>query len=289
MIIDGKKIAEEILLRLKDKKTKKFFAAFLVGENPASVSFLKQKEKIAHSLDIDFRIFKFKEDITQDKLRKEVLKIANHKTCGGVIVQLPLPIHINPQYVMNVIPKEKDVDVLGERALGAFYAERNFVSPPAVGVVNEIIQNFPPKVDQPQAEKFEIKNSRVAIVGLGNLVGKPIATWLKGKVSDLYLLDKGSDYSLLKNADVVVLGTGQPHLISQNMLKEKVLVIDFGYGMKDGKICGDFDSEKLKIACLPVGTENCELKIDFTPTPRGTGPILVAKLFENFFLLVEKQ
>lgn len=265
MIIDGKGIAEDILVRLKDKKTKKFFAVFLVGENSASVSFLKQKEKIAHSLDIDFRIFKFKEDITQDKLRKEVLKIANHKTCGGVIVQLPLPAHINAQYVMNVIPKEKDVDVLGERALGAFYAERNFVSPPAVGVVNEIIQN----------SKFEIKNSRVAIVGLGNLVGKPIATWLKGKVSDLYLLDKGSDYSLLKNADVVVLGTGQPHLISQNMLKEKVLVIDFGYGMKDGKICGDFNPD--------------ESDVDFTPTPGGTGPILVAKLFENFFLLVEKQ
>jgi len=265
MIIDGKGIAENILARLKDKKTKKFFAAFLVGENSASMSFLKQKERIAHSLNIDFRVFKFEEHITQDKLRKEVLKIANHKTCGGVIIQLPLPAHINAQYVMNVIPKEKDVDVLGERALGAFYAERNFVSPPAVGVIEEILKN----------QNIILNEKKVGVVGLGNLVGKPIATWLKGKVSDLYLLDKGSDYSLLKNVDIAILGTGQPHLISQSMLKEKVLVIDFGYGMKEGKVCGDFNPH--------------ESNIDFTPTPGGTGPVLVAKLFENFFLLVEKQ
>ncbi len=284
MIIDGKKIAEDILARLKEKKTKKFFAAFLVGNDPASVSFLKQKEKVAKELGIDFRIYTFSKETTQDSLRKEILKIAGHKTCGGAIVQLPLPPHINPQYVMNVIPREKDVDVLGERALGAFYAGRNIVFPPAVGVFCEIIQNFPPKADQPRAEKFEIKNSRVAIVGLGNLVGKPIATWLKGRVSDLYLLDKGSDYSLLKNADVVVLGTGQPHLISKEMLKEKVLVIDFGYGRKqmangEWQLVGDFDASQ------PTTDNQQPMTILYTPTPGGTGPILVAKLFENFFVL----
>ncbi len=277
MVIDGKKIAEGILTKIKEKKTKKFFAAFLIGENPASVSFLKQKEKIAKALNIDFRVYKLEEDITQDRLRKEILKITNHKTCGGVIVQLPLPSHVNAQYVMNVIPREKDVDVLGERALGAFYAGRNFILPPAVGVVEEILKN----------QNLILSEKKVGVVGLGNLVGKPIATWLKGKVSDLYLLDKGGDYSLIKNADIVILGTGQPHLVSQGMLKEKVLVIDFGYGKKqmandEWQLVGDFNSEKLKI-------ENCELKIDFTPTPGGTGPILVAKLFENFFILVEKQ
>jgi len=272
-IIDGRKIAVEIIEKLKGKpKPEKFLAAFLVGENLASVSFLKQKEKVAHLLGIDFRIYKFEEQITQDKLRKEVLKIANHKTCGGVIIQLPLPTHINAQYVMNVIPREKDVDVLGERALGAFYAGRNFILPPAVSVVEEILKN----------QNIILSEKRVAVVGLGNLVGKPIATWLKGKVSDLCLLDKGSDYSLLKDADVVILGTGQPHLISQEMLKENTLVIDFGYGMKDGKICGDFNISQ------PTTNNQQQTTISYTPTPGGTGPILVAKLFENFLILVEK-
>ena len=273
MIIDGKKISEEILAHVAEKKTKKFFAAFLIGENPASVSFLKQKEKIAHLLNINFRIYKFEEQITQDKLRKEILKIAEHKTCGGVIVQLPLPAHINAQYVMNVIPKEKDVDVLGERALGAFYAGRNIILPPAVGVVAQILKT----------ENILLDTKKIAIVGLGNLVGKPIAVWLKGKVSDIHLLDKGSDYSILKNADVVVLGTGQPNLISPKMLKENTFVIDFGYGTKDGKIYGDFDSQSIQNSGSEIQN------FSYTPTPGGTGPILVAKLFENFFTLVENQ
>ena len=166
MYIDGKKIAEDVIARLNDKKTKKFFAAFLVGENTASISFLKQKEKIGKDLGIDFRIYRYKNEITQDELRKEILKIIEHKTCGGAIVQLPLPNHINAQYVMNVIPKEKDIDVLGERALGAFYAKRNIIFPPAVGVVEEILKH----------QHVSLKNKKIAIVGLGGLVGKPIAT-----------------------------------------------------------------------------------------------------------------
>src|SRR5437867_4183610 len=104
MIIDGKKIAEGILSELKKQpKPTKYLAAFLVGENPASVSFLKQKEKVAKELGVDFRLYKLPETISQDDLRKEVLKMANHKTCGGIIVQMPLPEHINKHYVCNVI------------------------------------------------------------------------------------------------------------------------------------------------------------------------------------------
>ncbi|MBI2033624.1 MAG: hypothetical protein HYT13_00815 [Candidatus Liptonbacteria bacterium] len=121
-VIDGKKIAESILAKLRSKpKPEKFLATVLVGEDPASISFLKQKEKAAKELGVDFRLYKFPKEIKNDSLREEVLKISKHKTCGGVIVQLPLPEHLNKHYILNVIPREKDVDVLGERALGAFY------------------------------------------------------------------------------------------------------------------------------------------------------------------------
>jgi len=150
MIIDGKKITEELLAELKKlPKPEKFLAAVLVGNDLASVSFLKQKEKVAHELGVDFRTYRRPTSIHQDELRKEVLAIANHKTCGGVLVQLPLPAHIDRQYVLNAIPREKDVDVLGERALGAFYAGRNPVLPPAVGVVQRIIANCLPAGDPP--------------------------------------------------------------------------------------------------------------------------------------------
>src|SRR3990167_4395205 len=179
-IIDGKKIAFEIIDELKKlPKLEKFMAAILVGDNPASANFIRQKEKTAKELGVDFRIYNLLANLNNDQLRDEVRKIAEHKTCGGVIVQLPLPEHINKHYILNVIPREKDVDVLGERTLGAFYANRNLVLPPAVGTVQEIIESANWR------NKFKIGNSSVAVVGRGFLVGRPIAVWLMDKVKEL--------------------------------------------------------------------------------------------------------
>ena len=94
---------------------KKFLGAVLVGDDKSSVSFLKQKEKTAKELGVDFRLYRFPAEIKNDELRNEVGKIAAHKTCGGVIVQLPLPEQLNWYYILNAIPREKDVDVLSER------------------------------------------------------------------------------------------------------------------------------------------------------------------------------
>jgi methylenetetrahydrofolate dehydrogenase (NADP+)/methenyltetrahydrofolate cyclohydrolase len=266
MIIDGKKIAAEILAKLKSQPApKKFLAVFLVGSDASSISFVKQKEKIAKELGVDFRLYKFPPEISSDELRGEVRKIAEHKTCGGVVVQLPLPEHINTHYVLNAIPREKDVDVLGERALGAFYASRNPVLPPAVGVVEEILKSL----------NYKLENKRVAVVGLGLLVGKPLSMWLMRKVGGLLLLHRGSDFSMLKNVDLVISGVGKAGLISPEVLKDDAGLIDFGYD--GGK--GDFAAGQL-------GIENRKLEIGwYTPTPGGTGPVLVAKVFENFYKL----
>ena len=277
MIIDGKKIAQKIIDDLKSQpKPKKIFAAILAGENGsasspqvrASISFLKQKEKIGKELGIDFRIYKFPEEIKNDDLRKEVGKIALLKPVGGVIVQLPLPSHLNRHYILNVIPREKDVDVLGEKALGAFYTGRNPVLPPAVGVVEEILQNT----------RYKIQDTKVAVVGLGFLTGKPIAIWLMDKAKKISIFKRNSDLSELKEYDLIISGVGRADLIRPEMLKENAGVIDFGYSFNEsGKISGDFDDSQLS-------NVKCQLSF-YTPTPNGTGPILVAKLFENFYKL----
>lgn len=282
MLIDGKKIAAEIIEGLKkEPRPKKFLAAILVGEDLESAGFLNRKGKIAKELGIDFRLYRFPADIKQDPLRKEVLKIASHKTCGGVVVQLHLPDHINNHYILNVIPREKDLDVLSERALGAFYVGRNPVLPPAVGVVEKLIRNFPFEVGAPRAQKLEIENCSVAVLGLGILVGKPIANWLMRRARNLFLLRKGSDFSILKNADIVISGVGKPKLFGPADLKENAFVIDFGYSRdENGKLSGDFDAS---------GMQDTKYKIFYTPTPGGTGPILIAQIFENFYKLVERQ
>lgn len=278
--ISGSEIAQKIIERLKSGPApKKILAAVLVGKDPASLSFIKQKEKTAKELGVDFRLYEFDEKSKNDDLREEIVRIANQKTVSGVIVQLPLPDHLNRHYILNAIPREKDVDVLGERALGAFYTGRNSVLPPAVGVVEEILKSC----------GLNLKSIRVAVVGLGFLVGKPIAHWLMGQVPELYLLDIGSDLGMLKNADLIITGVGKAGLIKPEILKEGASVIDFGYSMEHGtwdmehgtkngkpKTCGDFDASSFVLQASGF----------YTPTPGGTGPILVAKLFENFYKLI---
>ena len=322
-IINGKEIAQKIIERLKGQsaswRTEKILAVIQVGENPASLSFIKQKEKVSKELNVDFRLYKFTEELSQDDLRKEVVKISNLKKVGGIIVQLPLPDNINPardrsaegaattatgrsvsngvnaQYVLNAIPREKDIDVLGERALGAFYAGRNPVLPPAAATVEELLQ----------VTGYELKVAKVAVVGLGQLVGKPISVWLMKKCKELYLLDQESDLGILKQADLVICGVGKAGIIKPDMLKESASIIDFGYERsspsvrsnalgsegqpsfakasegqeRSGKISGDFDSSQL--TNLPTN----QLTNFYTPTPGGTGPVLVAKIFENFYTL----
>ena len=274
-IIDGKKIAQEISEKLKiQPMSEKIFAAILVGDDKISENFVKQKERVAKELGIDFRIYKFSAELKNDELREETRKIALLKKVGGVIIQLPLPEHINKHYILNVIPREKDVDVLGERTLGAFYANRNLVLPPAVGTVQEIIESANWR------NKFKIGNSSVAVVGRGFLVGRPIAVWLMDKVKEIGIFGREGNLSELKNYDLIISGVGKAGLIKQEMLKPGAGVIDFGYSIdENGKIRGDLDALQIK---------NYKLKIEnlwYTPTPGGTGPILVAKLFENFYKL----
>lgn len=266
-MIDGKEIAKEIIDELKRRpKIDKFFGAVLVGEDPASLNFLSQKEKVGAELGVEFRLYKLPADITTDELRREIGRLAGVKTCGGFIVQLPLPEDINRHYALNVIPKEKDVDFLSEAALGAFYTGRSKLTPPSVGTVEEILK----------MERRDLRDLKVVLVGAGFLIGKPVGFWLQNRVAELTVLDSKVDnfHERLADADIVISGAGQPNLFEAKHLKEGAVVIDFGFNRLGEKTVGDFN---------PEGVD--EKRIDYTKTPGGTGPILVAKLFENFFRL----
>jgi methylenetetrahydrofolate dehydrogenase (NADP+)/methenyltetrahydrofolate cyclohydrolase len=184
-------------------------------------------------------------------------------------VQLPLPENINRYYVLNAISKDKDVDCLSEAALGAFYTERGKIAPPSVGTVEEIFKLVRPDLGN-------LRDLKAIMVGAGFLIGKPVGFWLQNRIAELVVIDEHvkNIQGKLGDADIVITGTGQAHLFGANNLKEGSVVIDFGYNRIDGKIAGDFDPA------------NAEAKnIHYTKTPGGTGPILVAKLFENFYTL----
>ncbi|MBI2591404.1 MAG: hypothetical protein HYW34_01875 [Candidatus Brennerbacteria bacterium] len=139
--------------------------------------------------------------------------------------------------------------------------------PPAVGAVQEILF----------ATSYSLLAKKVAVVGLGCLIGKPIATWLAGQCPEIYLLARGSDFNLLKQADLVISGVGKAGLIKPDMLKDDAGIIDFGYEYSGGKPAGDFDVSQLSDVKSQLAF--------YTPTPGGTGPIVVAKIFENFYKL----
>ncbi|MFH1347042.1 MAG: bifunctional 5,10-methylenetetrahydrofolate dehydrogenase/5,10-methenyltetrahydrofolate cyclohydrolase [Spirochaetota bacterium] len=276
--IPCKEIVEKVIDGLKSCPIpKKILAAVLVGENSASISFLKQKEKIAKELGVDFRIYNFndspEEKLTNDELRQKINRITNQKLVGGVIIQLPLPEQFNSQEILNAIPAKKDIDVLSEQALKDFNAGKGKILPPAVGVVEEILKTL----------NLKLGTLKVAVIGTGQLVGKPIAAWLKEKTAELIILNSKTENikEELKNADIIISGAGKPNLFSAEDLKKNAIVIDFGYSLINGKISGDFNPNS------PIIQSSNSLK--YTPTPGGTGPILVAKIMENFYKLANNK
>jgi len=270
MIIDGKQLAENILFNLKEKR-KKYdklkIAAFLIGKEEEKLSFLKIKQNFAEELNIDFKIYEIDENLSKRKVRKYLSQILKHNHIQGAIFQLPIPEKFPVQYLLNSIPAKKDIDCLSTKLLGRFYTNIPIIRPPAVEVIDFLREKY----------NLEFKGKNILIVGYGRLVGKPLAHYfanLKATVIIVQSESKIEDY--LKISQIIISGVGKANLI--NDCQGGAILIDFGYSFQNGKIYGDINFEKLK--------EKANL---ITPTPGGTGPILVAKLFENFFKLLENK
>jgi len=274
MIINGKKIAQKILDDL-EKEIKNIdkplrLAAVLVGDSEDLMKFLELKQKAAAGIGIDFRIYKFPENISSNKLREELNKIVKLKKNDGVIIELPLPRHLNTQYLLNVIPEEKDVDVLSQKSQGSFFVNRSKVLPPSVEAVKQIFDEY----------QIDLKGKHAIIFGYGLLVGKPISHWLLNQGATVSIINEfaKSPERISKQADIIISGVGKPELIKKDMVKEKAIVIDFGYNKEGVKILGDVDFQKIvdKVSLI-------------TPVPGGVGPIVVASVLRNLVVLAEKK
>lgn len=199
-ILDGKKLSLEILERLKkeiaEKKLKLKLAVVLVGQNPASVVFVRQKEKACQKVGIDFKLFNFSSKIGQEKLKKEVRKIANNPAVSGIVIQLPLPKKINSEEILKLIPLKKNVERIS----------------PVVEAIRCFLKEY----------KISLEKKRIVLIGRGRLVGQPVAKWLEKKKI------KFSDINEIKKADIVISGVGKPNLIKGNMVKRGVVVLDVG-------------------------------------------------------------
>lgn len=270
MIIDGRGEAREILNEVKDKilrlKQKPVLAIFLVGNDPASFSFIKQKEKAGQEAGIEVKIYRFEENISTTELRKKINEITKAKTITGVIVQLPLPKHINYQYILDTIPQEKDADMLSKKSWGSFVTGKSDTLPPVVCAVDHLMEE----------NEIDYEGKNVCIFGYGNLVGKPLTFWFAQKRATVTVVNEftKNPEEFSKKADIIISGVGKPGLIKADMVKEGTTVFDFGFAKIKDSISGDVDFENVKNKCSLI-----------TPVPGGMGPLTVAFLFKNLFSL----
>ncbi len=260
VIIDCGSIAEHTLAELRARpRISAYCAALLSGDDPASERFVRQKEKTARSLGVDFRVSRFSGTNTTGALCDAIRAFAEDTVCGGIIVQLPLPPHVEGNRIIASIPSAKDVDQLNPVS-----REAGVINSPSVGTLVSILAHM-------HVDLQKLLRQKCAVVGRGMLIGGPVAAWLEGKCSTLVSLDKGDDFGVLKEADIVVLGAGSPGCVNAAHLKRDALVVDFGYGRRENAVSGDFD---------PRGAPS---ELSYTPTPGGTGPVLVTELFRNFY------
>ncbi len=275
-ILDGKKLSEKILRSLKreieKKRLKLKMAVILVGEDLASEVFIRQKQKACEKVGINFRLFRFSSQVSPRKLKKEIQKIVEKPNVKGAIIQLPLPKGFDSQEFLNLIPPEKDIDVLSEINIGKFYTGTLPILPPTVSGISRLLKEY----------KISFKGKNIVLIGIGRLVGRPSALWLLKEKATFSVVDKFTKNIsfFTKKADIIISGAAKPNLVTGKMVKRGVVVIDVGTSFEKGKrkSIGDVDFKSVSKQASYI-----------TPVPGGVGPMTVACLLENLIKLFKTR
>ena len=279
LIIDGKKIAADIVseIRLESEKLhiKPGLVVILVGEDPASAIYVRNKERACEKAGFYHKTYKLPETTTQDQLISLLGELKDDCEVHGIIVQLPLPKHINEETVINAIPLNKDVDCFHPLNVGQILTKKKgdtpaLVAPCTPAGIIELLDRY----------KVQISGKNAIIVGRSNIVGKPLALMLLNRdatvtISHSRTKDLGD---ILRRADIVVAAVGVPRLIKEDMIKEGAVVIDVGTNrLETGELVGDVDFEKIKDKVFAI-----------TPVPGGVGPMTIAMLLKNTLLMAKR-
>src|SRR3989344_5900413 len=267
-IFNGNKFAREILEGLKqESKTlavKPGVAVVGFGEESA---FIKRKRETAEFLGFNFRYHSFDESIGAKEFRERLNEIVRSHGVTAVVVQLPLPRNIKPA-ALNAIPIEKDPDFLSDRAVGLFFNDRSIVSPPSAQAIIGILER----------DGTKLENSKVAVFGYGNLVGRFLVKMLLDAKAQVRIaahpMSQEDISEFVSGSDIVISAVGSHRFLDAALLPEGAAVVDAGFSMLDGKIAGDINFEAVP--------DKFKLIV---PVPGGVGPVGVAMLFKNIIEL----
>lgn len=281
MKIDGKKIAQKILDELNTKVQKlnvnPHLAIILIGNDPASKTYVKQKILTAEKTGIKTSLFQYPSSISTKNLLGRLNDLNRLSKIHGVVVQQPLPLHINLKEITEAIDPKKDVD--------GFHPKSKFQTPIALAVFRILKEVFSSLARSHLArlhgEKLKswLKSKKIVVMGKGKTGGQPVFQAFKKMGINPTVIDSKTENPkiLTKNADIIISAVGKQNIIKPEMLKKGVILISIGlHKGSDGKLHGDYDEEKIK-----------NIASFYTPTPGGVGPVNVAVLLKNLLTACE--
>lgn len=268
--IDGKQISNEIKEELKEKVAKMkvdgiscCLAVVQVGEDPASSVYVRNKKNACAYIGIESKAFELDKMCSEDDLLQLISDLNSDEEVDGILVQLPLPGHIDEDRVIKAILPEKDVDGFHPQSVGALcIGQPGFVSCTPAGIIQLL-----------KRSDIEIEGKECVVIGRSNIVGKPMSLLLlreNGTVTVTHSRTKNLK-EVCKRADILIAAVGKAKMIDSSYVKEGATVIDVGiHRMDNKKLCGDVDYEDVKDLCGAI-----------TPVPGGVGPMTIAMLMNN--------
>ena len=269
MILDGKKLSEKRLELLKETIDEAPFyprlATVIVGDDPGSQMYVRMKHRTCERVGIGSIGIKLTEDVSTQTIVEHVRHLNDDPAIHGILVQLPLPSHVDTEQVIETVSPEKDVDGFHPCNMGRLFSGNPRFIPCTPGGIMTLFAEY----------GISCKGKRAVVVGRSVDVGRPMAALLLNVDATVTIChSKTQDLEReIKNADILVSAVGKARYIKENMVKEGAVVIDVGINYdEDGKLCGDVDFETVK-----------EVASAITPVPGGVGPMTIATLMENTF------
>ncbi len=270
VIIKGNEVAEkkraqltEEVVNLKEQGIVPGLAVILVGEDPASRSYVKGKEKGCEQVGIYSELIEFPETITEERLLAEIDRLNGDDRINGILVQLPLPKHIEEKAIIERISPEKDVDGFHPISVGRMMTGQDTFLPCTPHGIVELVKET----------NLDISGKHVVVIGRSNIVGKPVGQlFLNENATVTYCHSKTQNMKeLTKLADILIVAVGRPKMVTADYIKEGAVVIDVGVNrLETGKLCGDVDFDNV----LDVAGY-------ITPVPKGVGPMTITMLLHN--------
>ncbi len=270
MIIDGRLIAQNIksdlkkeIENLKLKGINPGLAVILVGEDSASKVYVRNKKKCCDELGIFSKEFCFPENTSEKEILDLIEKLNHDEKINGILVQLPLPSHINQKVITESILPEKDVDAFHSSTIGNLLTNHTKLLPCTPAGIIEIFHR----------ENISLTGKHCVVIGRSNIVGKPLAFMLINEDATVTIChSKTKNLSeICKSADIIICAVGKAKFLNRNMIKKGAVIIDVGINRdENGKICGDVDFDDVKNIASAI-----------TPVPGGVGPMTIAMLMKN--------